>query len=423
VGVVDRGQSRVARLLDTDGWRPLGHVPSLDGIRGIAVLMVMLVHFTRDRYLLGLLISLDSFFVMSGFLITTLLLDEWYARGRVDMRAFYIRRAFRLLPALYAMLTLLVVGGLVGLWGLKRAVFEAFCAAFYIYPAVLTQEGIERALLVPLWSLSVEEWFYFSLPPLLVLGVLRRRSPRNLKVLLGAFMVAYLTGVVMKMTVSSASGGVRGILQMRPEVLMLGSAAAFFRQYLLRQGTERMHTVVKWVARLGVASFVLTSLFGTAFPDYRYQGAEPDLVGRPVSELVDALPAPSWFGQFFGVLGGPGYLFGIVGVAGLILYTTTTTPENRIARFLENRVLRLAGVYSYAIYLYHYPLANQIVPKLLPDSIEYDRYHVVWSHLVLHIVLSSVLTFIAAYLSMRLVERPAQALRRRRFASATLSPA
>jgi len=411
------GRWDAAALIEGEGWRPLGHVRPLDGIRGVAVLMVMLVHFTRDRYNLGLLLGLDAFFVMSGFLITTLLLEEWYRHRRIDLKAFYIRRGFRLLPALYVLLALMVVGGAVGLWSFKRALVESAAAAFYVYPAVLVQ-GAERALLVPLWSLSIEEWFYFAMPPVLTLLVLRRSSAPNLRRLLGFFLAAYLGGVVLKVTMSDPSDAVRAVLQLRPEVLFLGSATAFARVWVLQRGTERLHRVIGWVARLGVASFVLSALFGTAFPDYRYPGPELELVGRPVSEITDALPAPSWVGHFFGVMGGPGYLFGIVGVAAFILHTTTSAPDTAIGRVLCIRPLQWAGVYSYAMYLYHYPLEHQIVPRLIPDRWAFDRLHVVPAHLVLHIVVSTALTVLAAWLSMRFVERPAQRLRRRLFPAA-----
>jgi peptidoglycan/LPS O-acetylase OafA/YrhL len=411
-------RSSAVALIEGDSWQPLGHVRALDGIRGVAVLMVMLVHFTQDRYNLGLLLGLDAFFVMSGFLITTLLLEEWYRNGDIDLKAFYIRRGFRLLPALYALLALLVVGGASGLWSFKRSLGEAAAAAFYVYPLALVR-GAERALLVPLWSLSVEEWFYFTMPPILALLVLRRRSVPNLRRLLGFFLGAYLAGAVLKMAVSNPGEGLRAVLQFRPEVLFLGAAAAFGRVLLLQRGNQRSHTIVKWVARIGVTCFVLSAMFGTAFPDYRYQGPELDLVGKPVSEITSALPAPAWFGHLFGVMGGPGYLLGIVGVAAFIVHITTGSDGGAVSRVLCTRPLQWAGIYSYALYLYHYPIVNQVVPRLIPDSLRFDRMHVVSTHLVLHIAVATVVTLLAAWLSMRVVERPAQALRKRLFPAAT----
>src|SRR3954453_16962458 len=83
------------------------HIPALDGIRAIAVIAVVLSHTTR--VLAGGFLGVDIFFVLSGFLITSLLLHERTETGEVDLRAFYIRRALRLLPALVVMLIMVGV--------------------------------------------------------------------------------------------------------------------------------------------------------------------------------------------------------------------------------------------------------------------------------------------------------------------------
>lgn len=87
-------------------WRP-----ALDGLRGIAVLLVILVHFGRASWFPGGFVGVDLFFVLSGFLITTLILHEWDSTGTVALRRFYARRALRLLPAacvLFAVFLLVV---------------------------------------------------------------------------------------------------------------------------------------------------------------------------------------------------------------------------------------------------------------------------------------------------------------------------
>lgn len=78
--------------------RQLGHVPSLDGLRGVAILLVLGVH--ADELIPGGRLGVDLFFVLSGFLITSLLFNQSHDQGEIDLREFYRRRALRLLPAL-----------------------------------------------------------------------------------------------------------------------------------------------------------------------------------------------------------------------------------------------------------------------------------------------------------------------------------
>jgi peptidoglycan/LPS O-acetylase OafA/YrhL len=95
--------------------RRLGHVPALDGMRGIAILLVLAFH--ADNILPGGWLGVDLFFVLSGFLITALLFSEWDRRGEVSLGAFYRRRALRLLPALLFMLGVYLLA--VALWSAR----------------------------------------------------------------------------------------------------------------------------------------------------------------------------------------------------------------------------------------------------------------------------------------------------------------
>src|SRR5919201_690581 len=78
----------------------LPHLPSLDGLRALAVIAVLLYHADLS-WIPGGFLGVDVFFVISGYLITSLLLAEWHGRGRIDFKAFWLRRARRLLPALF----------------------------------------------------------------------------------------------------------------------------------------------------------------------------------------------------------------------------------------------------------------------------------------------------------------------------------
>jgi peptidoglycan/LPS O-acetylase OafA/YrhL len=153
----------------------LGHRPWLDGVRGAAILIVLLGHF---KFVTGGFLGVDLFFVLSGFLITTLLLEEWERDGRISLRRFYLRRALRLVPALAA---LLVVG--IAFTHFFRppeeaAVFRDEVLVVACYIANWTNlHNTPLPVLGHAWSLSLEEQFYIVWP--LVLCVLLRTRSRR----------------------------------------------------------------------------------------------------------------------------------------------------------------------------------------------------------------------------------------------------
>jgi peptidoglycan/LPS O-acetylase OafA/YrhL len=174
------------------GSRP--RVIALDGLRGVAIWLVMLVHFTRDQAQVALAIGVDVFFVLSGYLITSLVVAE-LRRDSFAVRTFMRRRLERIYPAL---LVLVVAFGLtgVGLFGSspKRVLAEVFAALTFTYPLLLPTEIDGVLQLLPLWSLSVEVWFYFIWPPVLRRWTRRDRSDARLR-RIAAWLVAGVVSV------------------------------------------------------------------------------------------------------------------------------------------------------------------------------------------------------------------------------------
>lgn len=144
----------------------LGHRPELDGLRGIAVALVVLAHAGVAGVSLGGQVGVEMFFVLSGFLITTMLLEG----DRLDLRNFYARRARRLLPAL--ILFLVVMGAAAAVVGDRRSMVGVGVGATYV-SNVARVRSIDLGWLNHLWSLAVEEHFYL-LWPLVVIGCGRR---------------------------------------------------------------------------------------------------------------------------------------------------------------------------------------------------------------------------------------------------------
>lgn len=145
-----------------DEWR-LGHRPGLDGLRGIAIGLVLLLHWWPDVFPGGDT-GVDLFFVLSGFLITRLLVEEAWTTGTIDLRDFYRRRFRRLMPASTALIACCALT--------PGAIWVALYSANWArIGGVLRGGPLEHT-----WSLAIEEQFYLVWP-VLVLGLVRLRRP------------------------------------------------------------------------------------------------------------------------------------------------------------------------------------------------------------------------------------------------------
>jgi len=146
-----------------------GRIPSLDGLRALSITFVLLAHLCGTRFfVLGTDVfrvlgdfgnlGVRIFFIISGFLITSLLLKERVTDGRISLKNFYIRRVLRIFPAAYAFISIIWIAGILGLLQVGRADFLAACSYTMNY---LRPHGWN---LGHLWSLAVEEQFYLIWP-------------------------------------------------------------------------------------------------------------------------------------------------------------------------------------------------------------------------------------------------------------------
>lgn len=150
---------------------PLGYHPALDGLRGVMTLGVLAAHI-QLVWCPGSIVFMDTFFIMSAYLITSLLLRDFERNGRIDFKRFLLRRVRRLFPAFYTMLAVFTL--------LAWLLLDDFAGHFkQVLAAGLYVSNWTRAFAVPMpawlghtWSLSIEEQFYL-LWPLLLLGILR----------------------------------------------------------------------------------------------------------------------------------------------------------------------------------------------------------------------------------------------------------
>jgi peptidoglycan/LPS O-acetylase OafA/YrhL len=233
--------------------RRLGNRPALDGLRGVAVLLVIAVH-------VGLLasgdIGVDVFFALSGFLITALLYEEWERHGALSVRRFYARRARRLLPALTLLVvTFAALSPVVHTFGatLPRGTLAASTLLFANNWVATLSPAHGRALgpLSPTWSLAQEGQFYLVWPLVLALLLRWRRRPSFVPGVLGAAILGLVAAVPLVRHAYPAYGAYTSPLDRSAELLLGCAAAILWRERHLPAPLKR--PITGWLAVAGLA--------------------------------------------------------------------------------------------------------------------------------------------------------------------------
>ncbi|HEV7654617.1 MAG TPA: acyltransferase family protein [Mycobacteriales bacterium] len=316
--------------------RPVGasttYLPGLDGLRAVAVVAVLGYHFDVPG-LGGGLLGVSMFFTLSGFLITGVLLSGWDRTGRIDLRAFWLARSRRLLPALavvlVAVLSITAVvdrGSLPARWG------ETVAAALYVsnwadiargssyFDAVAGPAPLEH-----LWSLAVEEQFYLLWPILLLvlLRVTGRRRHRAAGIAAALAVVSFVLLAVLAHPGFDHTRAYEGTDTRAGELLAGAALALVYRPGRIRDRPPRearMAVDAVGIAALGgVAVLILTT---TAYSLSLYRG------GLLLMSLLTAL-----------------------------VLVAVSYPGSLLGRALGIAPLRWIGERSYGIYLWHMPVA------------------------------------------------------------------
>ena len=387
-------EARVGRT-NTGAWLP--YSPGLDGLRAFAVVAVLLYH-AGLSWLPGGFLGVEVFFVISGYLITALLLAEWHQRGRVDLKGFWLRRARRLLPALYLMLLVTLAFAVVFLPGeVARLRGDAIAAFAYVTNWYLVAghesyfEAVGRpSLLKHLWSLAVEEQFYLLWPPVLAaglsLGALRWRRRRVLLLALAGAVASALLMAILYQPELDPSRIYFGT-DTRATGLLLGAALAFVwapgREPAGTNGSAgaklpQFHRVRRWER--------LRRRWGWTVP------ALLDIAG--LAALGGLVWFCLWLGEYQPFLYRGG--FACVALTTAVVITAVVDPRTRLgANLLGWRPLRWIGLRSYGIYLWHWPVFMVTRPQL---DLPIDG----WPLLVLRLAA----TIVLAHLSYHYVETP-----------------
>jgi peptidoglycan/LPS O-acetylase OafA/YrhL len=347
--------------------RQFGYNRAFDGLRGLAVLIVVGFHAALVPG--GGFLGVEFFFVLSGFLITTLLTDEWDGNGTISLRNFYRRRALRLLPALVVALM-----GYVAVSAIRFLVVEqdfrsfadsiaaAGIGASYVANIVIAFLGSFPPGVQHLWSLAAEEQYYLAWPPLLLLALRRRVSTRYLVGALGVVGVA----ICANRAALTLAGASQRHLFFSPDVTFGGIVIGAILALLNRSGT---------LPRLYARRFVRAAVvpFTVAFA------------------CVFIVLVPNTDGRWL-------YLYGISAfliAAGAVVAGAAIDPGAWWARPLRSQPLVNVGRVSYGIYLWH--------PILMYAAGDWPIERLV----------AVPATFVIADFSYRFVEQPFLARKRR----------
>ncbi|MFD2442483.1 acyltransferase family protein [Bacillus sp. CGMCC 1.16607] len=345
-------------------------IPGLDGIRAFAVLSVMAYHFSFS-WARGGFLGVDIFFVLSGYLITSIALPTQGNQLDLNVREFWIKRARRLLPAAYVMIiTTFVWVMLFYRDRLDTIRGDAISSIFYtsnwwfIFHKLSYFDSFgSPSPLKNLWSLAIEEQFYILWPIVLIAGfsVFKKRSSFSILILIGIAISTLLMGLLYQPGADPSR--VYYGTDTRSFELLIGCLLAFvwpMKRLSSRYLTIKLGNILNITSFIAFGILILSIIFLDEYQSFLYRG---------------------------------GMLLFCVNAA--ILIACISHPVSFLGKLLSFKPLRWIGSRSYGIYLWHYPVTVLSTPV-----------HEIGNPVYWRVGLQVVITFIIAEFSYRLIEMP-----------------
>ena len=362
------------------------YLPSIDSLRALAVLAVIIYH-VDVNYLPGGFLGVDLFFVLSGYLISSLIIKEYKKTGSVNLYNFYIRRARRLLPAVYFMITVgLVVMVLFNEVLLRKSHLDAIFG--YIYSSnwwyifhkldYFDSFGAQSPF-KHLWSLAIEEQFYMIFP-LLFLLVNRKKKSKDgtyklnknfLYVVLGLIIVSLIAHILL-FDINNISRIYFGT-DTRAFSLLVGVVGAILypMERLHAKVTLQQNMIYSAVSLLSISTLITVMIYTSEYNTWLYRG---------------------------------GFL--LVAVLGLIVIISSGKQHTLMSRLLSFKPVVFIGKISYSLYLWHFPVLVLTTPV-----------SEIGNPNIYFVILRVILTFVVAIVSYVFVETPIRKLGFKKYVS------
>lgn len=345
------------------------YMAGLDGLRALAVLSVIAYHLNFS-FASGGFLGVTVFFVLSGYLITDLLIAEWSTNQRIDLKSFWYRRAKRLLPGMFTLLLIVIAfvslfkSSMIG--NLKQdsvAAIFYYSNWWYIFHHLSYFESFANpSILNHFWSLAVEEQFYIIWPILTLLGLkyIKNKDRLFLYTLVGAIVSALLMAILFHP--GSDPSRVYYGTDTRAFSLLIGASLALVwpSRKLTNNVTTSGKILIDLVGITGLLIFLLMVGKTNQYDSFLYRG-----------------------GMF------------LLSISAAMLIAALAHPTSKIGRFLAMRPLKWIGLRSYGIYLWQYPVIILLSPKVNTGDISLFRA-----------ICQITLIFVLAALSYHYIEDP-----------------
>jgi len=318
-------------MTNPNAWKPGARLAELDGLRGLAVVAVILFHCEVAGVLDAGFFGVDMFFAISGFIITAMLMEEYRNHGDFDFPNFYFRRLKRLLPPMLGLIAIAFLGtAVLSAEALRKFVADAPAALVYLsnwWQIADKQDYFDTTphVLKHLWSLAVEEQFYIVWPPI-AYRVLRRRGPRAVGMLALAASVAS-TAWMWHVYLHDQDATDQNRIYLGADTHAMGLLAGAALGSLWNPWAPR---ATAWWARLFPRLAALAALVLLAAMATRMNAADPWLYRGAFLAVPLLTCVAAW-----GLLGDQGFF---------------------VARLLRASVPQWLGLRSYSLYLVHWPV-------------------------------------------------------------------